>query len=215
MDFWWQIFFHIFPRKNGLKFVTPQTSKNFTTFSTARKETYHLELALGLRSRGPGKELKNPWNPKITKKIRKKYKTPVPGWGPKNTKKKYRKNTRVVIFMTTFVVLRYFFVFLGPHPGTIFSYFFRNFWVSGVLGSLPGPRDRNSGGDFQVINRSPTRGLVHSCTKPWGIQGEPCRCLLPDLQARQAMPLSPQWGVAITLKSPEELWKPSISQLNG
>ena len=51
VDFWWQIFFHIFPRKNGLKFVTPQTSKIFTTFSTARKEIYHLELALGATSR--------------------------------------------------------------------------------------------------------------------------------------------------------------------
>ena len=51
MDFWWQIFFHIFPRKNGLKFVAPQTSENVTTFSTARKEIYHLELALGATSR--------------------------------------------------------------------------------------------------------------------------------------------------------------------
>ena len=37
--------------KNGLKFVTPQTSENFTAFSTARKEIYHLELALGATSR--------------------------------------------------------------------------------------------------------------------------------------------------------------------
>ena len=50
VDFWWQIFFHIFPRKNGLKFVTPQTSENFTTLSTARREIYHLELALGATS---------------------------------------------------------------------------------------------------------------------------------------------------------------------
>ena len=41
----------IFPRKNGLKFVTPQPSENFTTLSTARKEIYHLELALGATSR--------------------------------------------------------------------------------------------------------------------------------------------------------------------
>ena len=40
-------FFHLFPRKNGLKFVTPKTSEIFTTFSTARREIYHLELALG------------------------------------------------------------------------------------------------------------------------------------------------------------------------
>ena len=40
-----------FPKENGLKFVTPQTSENFTTFSTARKEIYHLELALGATSR--------------------------------------------------------------------------------------------------------------------------------------------------------------------
>ena len=48
-------FLSIFPRKNGLKFVTPQTSENFTTFSTARKGNYHLELALGatLRKRLP------------------------------------------------------------------------------------------------------------------------------------------------------------------
>ena len=51
VDFWWQIFFHIFPRKNGLKFVTPQTSEKFTSFSTARKEIYHLDLALGATSR--------------------------------------------------------------------------------------------------------------------------------------------------------------------
>ena len=37
MDFWWQVFFHIFSRKTGLKFVTPKTSENFTTLSTARK----------------------------------------------------------------------------------------------------------------------------------------------------------------------------------
>ena len=51
VDFWWQIFFRIFPRKNGLKFVTPKPSEIFTTFSTARKEIYHLELALGATSR--------------------------------------------------------------------------------------------------------------------------------------------------------------------
>ena len=51
VDFWWQIFFHILPRKNGLKFVSPQTSENFSTSSTARKEIYHLELALGATSR--------------------------------------------------------------------------------------------------------------------------------------------------------------------
>ena len=44
-------FFHIFPRKYGLKFVTPETSENFTTFFTAKKEIYHLELALGATSR--------------------------------------------------------------------------------------------------------------------------------------------------------------------
>ena len=40
-----------FPKKNGLKFVTPKTSENFTTFSTARKDIYHLELTLGATSR--------------------------------------------------------------------------------------------------------------------------------------------------------------------
>ena len=29
VDFWWQIFFHIFPRKNGLIFVTPQNVRKF------------------------------------------------------------------------------------------------------------------------------------------------------------------------------------------
>ena len=42
---------HFFPRKHGFKFVTPQTSENFTTFSTARKAIDHLELALGATSR--------------------------------------------------------------------------------------------------------------------------------------------------------------------
>ena len=37
VDFWWQMFFHIFPMKNGLNFVTSKTSENFTTFSTAKK----------------------------------------------------------------------------------------------------------------------------------------------------------------------------------
>ena len=49
--FWVANFLSYFSRKNGLKFVTPQTSENFTTFSTARKEMYHLELALGATSR--------------------------------------------------------------------------------------------------------------------------------------------------------------------
>ena len=40
-----------FPKENGLKFVAPKTSENFTTFSTARKEIYHLEPALGATSR--------------------------------------------------------------------------------------------------------------------------------------------------------------------
>ena len=40
-------FLSYFPKENGLKFVTPRTSENFTTFSTARKEIYHLELTLG------------------------------------------------------------------------------------------------------------------------------------------------------------------------
>ena len=40
VDFWWQIFFHIFPRKCGSKFVTPKTSENFTTFFTAKNEIY-------------------------------------------------------------------------------------------------------------------------------------------------------------------------------
>ena len=44
-------FLSYFPRKNGLKFVTPKTSENFTTLSTARKEIYHLELAVGATSR--------------------------------------------------------------------------------------------------------------------------------------------------------------------
>ena len=44
-------FVSYFPKENGLKFVTPKTSKNFTTFSAARKEIYHLELALGATSR--------------------------------------------------------------------------------------------------------------------------------------------------------------------
>ena len=43
-------FLSYFPRKIGLKFVTPKTSENFTTLSTARKEIYHLELALGATS---------------------------------------------------------------------------------------------------------------------------------------------------------------------
>ena len=51
VEFWWQIFFQLFPRRNGLKFVTSQTSEIFTTFSTARTEMYHLELALGATSR--------------------------------------------------------------------------------------------------------------------------------------------------------------------
>ena len=51
VDFWWQIFLHVFPSKNRLNSVTPKTSENFTTFSTARKEIYHLELALGATSR--------------------------------------------------------------------------------------------------------------------------------------------------------------------
>ena len=41
----------MFSQGNGLKSVTPQTSENFTTFSTGRKEIYHLELALGATSR--------------------------------------------------------------------------------------------------------------------------------------------------------------------
>ena len=49
--FWWQSCFHIFLSKHGFKFVTPKTSETFTTFSTARKEIYHLELALGATSR--------------------------------------------------------------------------------------------------------------------------------------------------------------------
>ena len=44
-------FLSYFPKENRLKFVTSQTSENFTTFSTARKEIYHLELALGATSR--------------------------------------------------------------------------------------------------------------------------------------------------------------------
>ena len=44
-------FLSYFPKENGLKFVTPRTSENFTTFSTARKEIYHLELTLGATSR--------------------------------------------------------------------------------------------------------------------------------------------------------------------
>ena len=40
-----------FPKKIWLKFVTPETSENFTTFFTAKKEIYHLELALGATSR--------------------------------------------------------------------------------------------------------------------------------------------------------------------
>ena len=44
-------FLSYFPKENGLKLVTPKTSENFTTFSTARKEIYHLELALGVTSR--------------------------------------------------------------------------------------------------------------------------------------------------------------------
>ena len=44
-------FLSYFPRENGLKFITPKTSENFTTFSTARKEICHLELALGATSR--------------------------------------------------------------------------------------------------------------------------------------------------------------------
>ena len=44
-------FLSYFPKENGLKFVAPRTSENFTTFSTARKEIYHLELALGAPSR--------------------------------------------------------------------------------------------------------------------------------------------------------------------
>ena len=66
VDFWWLIFFRIFPRKNGLKFVTPKTSENFTTSSTARKEIYDLALALGATSRN--KLL--PLGTSLTKKIR-------------------------------------------------------------------------------------------------------------------------------------------------
>ena len=44
-------FLSYFPKENGLKSVTPKTSENFTTFSTAKKEIYHLELALGATSR--------------------------------------------------------------------------------------------------------------------------------------------------------------------
>ena len=44
-------FLAYFPKENGLKFVTPTTSKNFTTFSTARREIDHMELALGATSR--------------------------------------------------------------------------------------------------------------------------------------------------------------------
>ena len=43
--------FSFFPKEKWLKFVTPKTSENFTTFSTARKEIYHLELTLGATSR--------------------------------------------------------------------------------------------------------------------------------------------------------------------
>ena len=45
--------------KMALKFVTPKTSENFTTFSTARNEICHLELALGATSRNKGVQLGN------------------------------------------------------------------------------------------------------------------------------------------------------------
>ena len=74
-------------------------------------------LMLLLRSRGPGKEPQTPSNTKIRKKKkRKKYKTPHRGWGPENTKK-YRKNTKIVIFGPLLYFFSIFFVFLGPPPG--------------------------------------------------------------------------------------------------
>ena len=86
-------------------------------------------LILSLRSRGPGKEPKNPESPKIRKNYRKKKKnkTPHPGWGPKNTKKipkKYKSGTK----MTILYFFGIFFVFPGPHPRWGFSYFFSYFF---------------------------------------------------------------------------------------
>ena len=99
-----------------------------------------------LWSRLPGKEPKAPWIPKIRKMTRKKQ-NPPPRVGPPK-KKKYQKNTKMAQKYDTFRIFSVFFVFLGPGPGwrILLSFsrnFFRIFGVQGVLGSLPGKRDRN------------------------------------------------------------------------
>ena len=78
----------------------------------------------------PAGLVKSPKTPETPKyeKITKKYKTPHPGWVPKNTRKipkKYKSGPK----MTIFVFFRYFFRIFGAPPGVGGFVFFRNFFV--------------------------------------------------------------------------------------
>ena len=71
-----------------------------------------------------------------TKKLpQKKYKIPLPGWGPK-IRKNYRKNKKKGEFWAIFVFFRKFFRIFGPQLGKgDFVFFFRNFFIfSGLRG---------------------------------------------------------------------------------
>ena len=76
-------------------------------------------------------------SPKPPEKITKKYKIPHPGSAPK-IRRKYRKNTKMVIFGPFSYFFGIFFVFLGPDPGWGILYFFfvifSHFWGSGGFG---------------------------------------------------------------------------------
>ena len=103
---------------------------------------YYLFLACD-----PAGLVKSPKTPETPKKLRKNYekhtKPPTPGRAPK-IRKKYRKNTEV----GHFCIFSVFFRIFGAPPGVggfvFFSQFLRILGFQGFLGSLPGPRDRNS-----------------------------------------------------------------------
>ena len=70
-----------------------------------------------------------PLKPENTRKLRKKYKTPLPGLGSENTKNITPKNTKMVILGHFGIFFGIFFVFSGPNPRRGVLHFFRIFFV--------------------------------------------------------------------------------------